>query len=102
MSGCGRGASPAGALQWRAMDPHAVLGLPPSANDEQVAHAYRELAKRFHPDRRPGDAAAAARMAEINAAYTLLRDSGADMLSRRAGAARPRARRTTPGSWLPG
>jgi hypothetical protein len=28
-----------------------VLALPPSANDEQVRAAYRDLARKFHPDR---------------------------------------------------
>src|SRR5215212_3888898 len=82
------------------MDPHVVLGLAPDAGEEDVARAYRELAKLFHPDRRPGDAAAAARMADINAAYALLRDSAADMRERRSAAPRPNARRA-PGSWLP-
>jgi hypothetical protein len=82
------------------MDPHAALGVPSDADSDQIAHAYRELAKRFHPDHRPGDAAAARRMAEINAAYTLLRRAGEDHLERRSSRARPRARRSTPGSWL--
>src|SRR5829696_538557 len=55
-----------------AMDPHAVLGLPPGATPEQVAATYRELAKRWHPDRN-GGAAAERRMAEINGAYDLPR-----------------------------
>src|SRR4051812_7924054 len=83
------------------MDPHAVLGLPPHADEEQVAHAYRELAKRWHPDRHPGDEAAAKRMADVNAAYALLRDSQADVRERQASAPRPQARRRSPGSWLP-
>lgn len=56
-----------------AMDPHAVLGVSPAAEPDEVAHAYRDLAKRFHPDRRPDDEQAAARMADINAAYAMLR-----------------------------
>jgi hypothetical protein len=82
------------------MDPHAALGVPSDADPEQIARAYRELAKRFHPDHRPGDVAAARRMAEINAAYTLLREAGEDQVARRSSRARPRARETTPGSWL--
>src|SRR3954469_10318014 len=54
------------------MDPFAALELPPGASPEDVAAAYRRLAKRWHPDR-GGGAAAAARMAEINAAYDVLR-----------------------------
>jgi DnaJ domain len=54
------------------MDPFAALGLPPGASAQEVSAAYRELAKRWHPDRR-GGAEAAARMAEINVAYDVLR-----------------------------
>ena len=79
------------------MDPHAVLGVGPNAGKDDIARAYRELAKTFHPDHRPGDERAAARMAEINAAYALLRDSAQDTLKRRTPVTRPRR----PGSWLP-
>jgi DnaJ-like protein len=54
------------------MDPYAVLELPPGATPEEVSAAYRELAKRWHPDR-GGGADAERRMAEINGAYDLLR-----------------------------
>jgi hypothetical protein len=66
------------------MDPHAVLGVSADADDEAIAAAYRKLAKRFHPDHRPEDEEAALRMAEINAAYSLLRDAMAEMHARRA------------------
>src|SRR4051794_12498423 len=54
------------------MDPFAALEVPPGATPEEVAAAYRRLAKRWHPDR-GGGAPAAARMAEINVAYDVLR-----------------------------
>jgi hypothetical protein len=57
------------------MDPFAALDLPPGAPPDEIAAAYRRLAKRWHPDR-GGGAAAATRMAEINVAYDVLR-SGA-------------------------
>jgi hypothetical protein len=55
-----------------AVDPLAVLGLEPGASPEAVQRAYRDLAKRFHPDR-AGDGAGEM-MISINAAYDLLRD----------------------------
>ena len=50
-------------------DPYKVLGLAPDASDEEVKKAYRELAKKYHPDLHPGDEEAAKRMNEINTAY---------------------------------
>lgn len=49
-----------------------MLEIPADATPEEVAAAYRELAKRWHPDR-GGGADAERRMAEINGAYDLLR-----------------------------
>ena len=53
-------------------DPHAVLGVGAEADLREITAAYRALAKRWHPDR-GGGPDAARRMAEINAAYDLLR-----------------------------
>jgi hypothetical protein len=53
-------------------DPFAVLGVTPDASVDEVAAAYRRLAKRWHPDRIGGESDAG-RMADINAAYDLLR-----------------------------
>ena len=50
-------------------DPYQVLGVAPDASDEEIKKAYRELAKKYHPDMNPGDAEAAKKMNEINAAY---------------------------------
>ena len=63
------------------MSPYETLGMAPEASDEEVARAYRALAKRYHPDLHPGDAAAAGRMGEINRAYDeikALRQRGTD------------------------
>ncbi len=58
-------------------DPYAVLGVPRDASEETVTAAYRTLAKQYHPDLNPGDTAAAARMREINEAYTSIREHDA-------------------------
>jgi DnaJ-like protein len=50
------------------------LGLPPGADEAQIKAAYRELARRLHPDVNAGDAASAQRMTEINRAYEILSD----------------------------
>ena len=56
-------------------DPYKVLGVSPSASDEEIKKAYRTLAKKYHPDLNPGDEVAAQRMNEINAAYDILSKS---------------------------
>jgi DnaJ-domain-containing protein 1 len=52
---------------------YATLGLSPGANSEAIRDAWRKLAHAWHPDR-ARSADAHRRMAEINAAYRLLRD----------------------------
>ena len=63
--------------------------------------AYRRLAKRWHPDR-AGTGEAAQRMAEINAAYDLLREGAGVrppvVVPDEDEPARPRA--AAPGAWL--
>jgi molecular chaperone DnaJ len=46
-----------------------VLGIEPSASEEEVTKAYRRLAKKYHPDLNPGDQTAVKKMGQINAAY---------------------------------
>lgn len=55
-------------------DPYKVLGVSSDASDDEIKRAYRRLAKQYHPDRNPGDAAAAKKMQEINAAYEQIKN----------------------------
>ena len=73
------------------VDPFTVLGVAPGASPEEVAAAYRELAKAWHPDRR-GDAGEE-KMAEINVAYELLRAGEAQARASRRPARPPVAGR---------
>lgn len=59
-------------------DPYSVLGVSRTATQEEVAAAYRKLAKKYHPDLNPGDETAAKKMSEINAAYDAIKNGTAD------------------------
>mgnify|MGYP000507152024 CR=1 FL=1 len=52
--------------------PHDILGVPANASPDQIKAAYRQLAKRYHPDFNRGDAQAEARFKEITDAYQRL------------------------------
>ncbi len=49
-----------------------VLGLEADADFSAIKRAFRELAKKVHPDVKPGDAAAAAEFQKIQLAYEVL------------------------------
>lgn len=56
-------------------DPYKVLGVPTNATEAQIKEAYRELAKKYHPDKyinNPLADLAAEKMREINEAYDTL------------------------------
>jgi molecular chaperone DnaJ len=56
-------------------DPYEVLGVSRTASDEEIKQAYRELVKKYHPDRYKGhplEDLAKEKMQEINEAYAVL------------------------------
>ena len=76
------------------VDPYAILGVSRDASRDQVARAYRRLAKRYHPDLR-GDAQASEQMREGNQAWEIL----SSPLRRASYDADARAGSPSPGHW---
>ena len=57
------------------MNPYEVLGVSENADEETIKKAYKELVKKYHPDRyinNPLADLAAEKMKEINKAYDII------------------------------
>jgi DnaJ-class molecular chaperone len=54
------------------MNPFTVLGVPFNATKDEVTAAYRQLAKKCHPDLNPGDPEAVDRFKTLSQAYKTL------------------------------
>ena len=55
-------------------DYYKILGVERNASEDDIRKAYRNLAKKHHPDRNPGDKQAEERFKDINEAYQVLSD----------------------------
>ncbi|HET9677554.1 MAG TPA: J domain-containing protein, partial [Solirubrobacterales bacterium] len=53
---------------------YKTLGVSKKASEDEIKKAYRKLARKWHPDRNPGDEAAEEKFKEISAAYDILGD----------------------------
>lgn len=55
-------------------DYYQLLDVPRTAAKDDIAKAYKKLARKHHPDLNPGDTAAEERFKDINEAYEVLKD----------------------------
>jgi len=55
-------------------DYYATLGLSQSATPEEIQQAYRQLARKYHPDLNPDDASAKEKFQQVQVAFDVLND----------------------------
>jgi molecular chaperone DnaJ len=82
-----------------ARNPYEVLGIRPTSTEEEVKKAYRDLVKKYHPDKykdNPLEDLAKEKMQEINEAYESIQ------ASRNGSAPGGGFRQNGDGSWNPG
>ena len=59
---------------WFDKDFYKVLGVPKDVSEADLKKAYRKLARKYHPDANPGDAASESHFKEISEAHAVLAD----------------------------
>lgn len=55
-------------------DPYQILGITPNASDDEVKKAYRNLCRKYHPDKNPGNQAAEDMFKIVQEAYETIMD----------------------------
>lgn len=58
-----------------AEDYYGILGLTRKASEEEIQKAYRELARKYHPDLNPDDTKAKEKFQQVQRAYEVLSDT---------------------------
>jgi molecular chaperone DnaJ len=61
--------------EWFEKDYYEILGVPEGAPEKEIKRAYKNLARKLHPDQNPGDHAAEERFKEVSGAYDVLGDA---------------------------
>ncbi|NQW47560.1 MAG: J domain-containing protein, partial [Planctomycetes bacterium] len=70
-----------------AEDHYQTLGVPRTASAEDIRKAYRELARKYHPDLHPDDAAAKEKFKKVQTAFDVLNDTSKREMYDRYGSA---------------
>lgn len=56
-------------------DYYTILGVGKNASEREIKASYRKLAKKYHPDKNPGDKAAEEKFKKLSEAYAVLSDT---------------------------
>lgn len=61
--------------EWFEKDYYEILGIPAAAPEKEIKRAYKNLARKLHPDQNPGNHTAEERFKEVSGAYDVLGDT---------------------------
>ena len=61
--------------EWFEKDYYSVLGVEPGASEKEIKRAYKNLARKLHPDQNPGNTVAEEKFKEVSGAYDVVGDS---------------------------